>query len=270
MIRVYEAFDFLSLSEVIEYSEFFGCSNLTESLLVQLINQKKIPCYVDLDGCSGFRGVVECANNVEQVTGVGMQLLYSAALTKNPTKSNYYLKGVFEGLVQLSDRKLEPAVMCWNPDLNKDVYHVFDTSDKFFLESDSSPGTTSDDESLGEAPGTFISMMMTFSFNSFHMKPSDVRAFFEPTNSKQIVMNGVDVKSKNSSLLMIEYLRDLLKDSYVRENKNVQSINQTALAYGVKEKYGISISTSQKLFAEVNTAVKDKMNEKSVNKKKRL
>lgn len=249
MIRVYEQCDFLDLSQVLDYLDLSGL-NVKESLLVQLINQRKIPCYVDLSGKSGLLDAVDGATGTERVIGAGMQLLYSAFLEKMPTKSGYFFKGVFEGSVQLDGATYESAVRCWIPDLTEDVDYLTDTSSDWMFDAG---------DLVDSVPVVTVNTKSIFYFNSFHMRPSDVKAFLNlPTPVCSVVSAG-DETPANSALLMIAHLRDLLRESYEREKIDLKRINQVALAYGLDEKYGVSKSSSEKLFMHVNNAVKDKM-----------
>ncbi len=260
MIRVYESLDFLNLSQVLEYLESLDCPNLTETLLVQLINQGKIPCYVDLSGRTGLLEPVDEASGTEQVTGVGLQLLLAARLAGRLEKPGYTLKGIFKGSVQLSGTSFEPAMRCWAPDLTEDAYF---------------PHTASNDrlEQLYEIENEYkmYNLLMPastaldrdsiFEFDSFCMKPSDVKEFLglaKPLGSGVITR---DEKPANSALLMIAYLRDLLFEAHACEEKVPKRINQTTLAYGLEEKYKVSISSTEKLFMNANKAVKDKLKE---------
>lgn len=261
MIRVYESLDFLNLSQVLEYLESLDCPNLTETLLVQLINQGKIPCYVDLSGRTGLLEPVDEASGTEQVTGVGLQLLHGARLASHPGKPGYTLKGIFKGSVRLSGTSFEPAMRCWAPDLTEDAY-LPHTASNDHLEEMYEIEKEYEMFSIPIPAGvTPLDRDSIFDFDSFCMKPSDVKEFLGLTKPLGSGVSTHDEKPAISALLMIAYLRDLLFEAYACEKKVPKRINQTMLAYGLEEKYKVSTSSTEKLFMNANKAVKDKLKE---------
>ena len=54
VVRAYGALEFLNLSQVINYLKLLCDLEIEPRILIQLINDKKIPCYVDVNGILDF------------------------------------------------------------------------------------------------------------------------------------------------------------------------------------------------------------------------
>lgn len=245
MIRIYEAFEYLDLNQVIEYLQLLGGLDIKEDMLIQLINQQKMPCYVDLNDYEGLLDAVEGANGTEKVIGVGMSRLHAAAIGQHSSQSGFTLQGVFEGQVRLIDLVIETSVRYWVPTLFESLPLIMDAS--YRLDGNL------DEELYSSGLCNVTRRNYLFSLKDLYIKPEDVKDFFVSLRPIDPVANGQEQGPSRSALLMIAYLRDQL----CNPNSRNKATDQTALAYGLEEEHGVSTSTSQKLFASASRTAKD-------------
>lgn len=235
MVRAYGALEFLNLSQVINYLKLLCDLEIEPRILIQLINDKKIPCYVDVNGIHGFSENSDEAFSCESVVGVGRSLLDSATISLE--QYGYKVEGILKGVVTIEGKSLEHTVRRWDP-----MMWGYSESNKlqFML-----------------CGGNII-----FQDDNFHMRPADVKKFVISLNSdssKTIIREDAN----ESALLMIAYLRDLVCDpADGRDNAAKRVPTQNKLALELYEKYGLSTSSSEKLFADAKNAAKEKVKSK--------
>lgn len=241
MIRVYEQCDFLDLSQVLDYLKRLSGLEIEKSMLIQLINDKKIPCYVDADGLSGVLQLTHL--DPEDLfyplgtvaIGLGKSLILSPFIVFDCHTNSYGSKGYVKGFVKIRDRRSKPTEMVWQLDETPYDQRLEPLENKSYL---------------------------GFVFNDYYVKPADVKKFAISINSDSS-KTTIREDANESALLMIAYLRDLVCDpADGRDNAAKRVPTQNKLALELYEKYGLSTSSSEKLFAAAKIAAKEAVKEK--------
>lgn len=232
MDRVYEKYEFLSLDQVLDHIKLLFDIDLPMDMMIQLINEKKISCYADVIGLVGVVDSLDHPHCMATTICREFSLLYDALLTYHPASGFYELSGILSGSVTIKG-ECDAQNVLWRLSAKQQAM-------KFMR--------------LNK-----VSSFIPLTTQDIYIKPADVKQFFSSESPGKPIASASLENPRLSALLMIAYFRDLLCHPSSDDKKIIKrATNQTALMIEIEERFGVSQSTQQKLFAEATSAAKDK------------